>query len=96
LKIAPRAEQDLEDIENYLAREAGVETAVRVVDDILERLAKLEEIASSAGTPRPDLGTGVRSWPLGRYVAYYRESRGEIEIARIRHGARDPQTLTLI
>ena len=95
MRLAPRAERDLEDIEKYVAREAGGATAAGVVDDTLERLGRLDGMAAGAGTPRTELGDGVRSWPVGGYVAYYREKKGEIEVARIRHGARDPDSLAL-
>ena len=95
MRLSRRAERDLEDIEEYLAREAGINVAIRVVSDILERLAKLDGFLASAGTPRPELGTDIRSWPLGSYTAYYREKNREAEIARIWHGSRDPDTLTM-
>jgi plasmid stabilization system protein ParE len=74
MRLAPRAERDIEEIEDYLSREAGEAIAIRVVDNILEKLAKLDGFLSHSGTLRPELGSGVRSWPLGSYTAFYRES----------------------
>ncbi len=38
---------------------------------------------------RPELGEGIRSFPSGNYVIFYRTVEGGIEIMRVLHGARD-------
>lgn len=63
------------------------------MDAIVEKLETLDGIAVRAGALRVEAGPGIRSWPIGRYMAYYREIGNEVEIARIRHGSRDPRTL---
>lgn len=73
----------------------GEEKADASIDVMLDRLAILDGIAADAGSPRPELGPGIRSWPLGRYIAYYRVQKRQTEVARIRHAARDPKTLRL-
>lgn len=41
------------------------------------------------GRLRGELATGLRSFPVGRYVIFYRALSNGIEIVRVLHGARD-------
>jgi toxin ParE1/3/4 len=36
-----------------------------------------------------DMAQGIRCFPAGRYLIYFRKSRRGIEIAHVFHGARD-------
>ncbi|MDN5936202.1 MAG: type II toxin-antitoxin system RelE/ParE family toxin [Nitrosospira sp.] len=50
------------------------------------RLADFHEI----GTERPELGEGIHSFPVERYVLYYRPNGdGSIELGRVLRGSRD-------
>lgn len=42
-----------------------------------------------ARTHRDDIKSGVRGFPAGRYIVYYREISACIVIARVIHGMRD-------
>ena len=84
------AEQDFEDIWNYLAEVADDETAdrtVRAFDDKLELLSDLPGI----GRPRDELRPRLRIFPVGKYLLFYRPIRGGIELLRVIHGAMDIQ-----
>lgn len=41
------------------------------------------------GRARPELATGVRSFPFGRYVIFYAPLDDGIDVVRVLHGARD-------
>ena len=41
------------------------------------------------GRPRAELQADLRSFPVGRYVLFYRPIKGGIEVARVLHGMRD-------
>jgi toxin ParE1/3/4 len=41
------------------------------------------------GRSRTDLHPGLRSFPFGRYVIFYRPLDDGIEVVRVLHGARD-------
>ena len=45
------------------------------------------------GTARPELGKGVRLFSVGQYVVLYEEGAVEgVDIVRVIHGKRDPDT----
>ena len=37
----------------------------------------------NSGKARPDLGDGLRSFPVGRYLVFYRPSPVDIDVIRI-------------
>lgn len=53
--------------------------------ELFRKLAAMPGI----GRNRPELGEGIRSFPSGNYVIFYRTVEGGIEIMRVLHGARD-------
>ena len=55
----------------------------------------LELIASmpGAGAERSELQAGVRSYPVGKYLIFYRVVSDEIQLLRVVHGARDLRRL---
>ena len=42
-----------------------------------------------AGRERPELNEGLRSFPLGSYLIFYRVWAGKLTITRVLHSARD-------
>jgi toxin ParE1/3/4 len=54
-------------------------------------LAKSPEI----GTSRPDLMENLRSFPIKKYVIFYRPIKNGVEIVRVLHGGRDIARLFL-
>ena len=90
-ELTPRAHCDLEEIDDYLARRnpsAARDLLIRVVD-VFEMLARHPE----AGRRRPELKVGLRSFPVGNYVVYYRIAERRVQILRVGHGARDAAAL---
>jgi toxin ParE1/3/4 len=47
------------------------------------------------GANRDRLGSGLRSFPVGNYLVFYRTVPDGIELVRLLHGARDLSRLPL-
>ena len=89
LKLAPAASRDLDEIWAAAAAKEGAEFASAVTDDISDRFPMLATMPEG-GRLRPELEPGLRSFPAGDYIIYYRKAkRGGIQISRIVHGMRD-------
>jgi toxin ParE1/3/4 len=86
-RLSRLAERDLDEIWSYVAEDASLETADRLIDAIVEKFELLSE-QPRMGRLRPEFGAGVRSFTVENHVIYYRHD-GEILIARILHGRRD-------
>jgi toxin ParE1/3/4 len=87
-RVSEVAERDLEEIFVYWAERANVDIADRLIDGIAERFWLLGEYPD-AGRSCEDIAAGVKCFPAGRYLIYYRKSRQGTEILHIFHGARD-------
>ena len=75
----PLAQDDLKEIYDWLARQAGPDVALELVEAIEERCDRLG--ISSTGRQRPEIGRGVLSIPFRRRgVIAYRIVQGEVEI----------------
>jgi toxin ParE1/3/4 len=86
-RLSRLAERDLDEIWSYVAGDASLETADRLIDAMVERFELLSE-QPRMGRLRPEFGSGVRSFTVENHVIYYRHD-GDILIARILHGRRD-------
>ena len=87
LAFAPAAASDLQEIAAYIASH-NPPAAARLVQRIKELALSLAE-TPELGRSREELGRALRSFPVGRYVLFYRRTPGGIEIARVLHGMRD-------
>jgi toxin ParE1/3/4 len=85
------AETDLTEIWVYIATDnpAAADRTILALQDAEDRLARLPHI----GRTRDELSAGLRSWPVGAYLVYYRPEAGGILTVRILHGARDAEAL---
>jgi toxin ParE1/3/4 len=80
-RISEEAEADLDGIWLYVARETGsVNIAHFLIDNITERFWFLGE-HPYAGRRRDDIKPGLRSFPAGNYLIFY---RAENDMAVIR------------
>jgi toxin ParE1/3/4 len=84
--LLPRAEEDLEQIGDYLARRDPA-AAVRLVDAFHEKWLRLTHFPY-LGMERDDIMPGIPHVIVGSYVALYRAAANGIEIVRIFHGHR--------
>ena len=87
-RVSRDAEFDLDEIFLYWAQRAGLEAADRLIDSITERFWLLGE-HPDAGKPLDEIAVGVRCFPAGKYLIYYRRTRRRTEIPHIYHGARN-------
>ena len=85
--ISAAARSDLDDIWLYIAQH-NIEAADRLISAIVSRFPKLAAIPE-LGRQRPELGSQLRSFPVGRHVIFYHPMKNGIEIVRVLHGARD-------
>jgi len=91
VRYLPAAADDLEAIDIYLSQFDPL-AAWRTIELIRSRARRLLEMPER-GRTRSELGVGIRSLPIGKYVLFYRIDRSNIEIVRVLHGARDIRTL---
>lgn len=70
LRFALRAERDLIDIGDFIARDSPA-NAVRFIAR-LEEFCELLVSQPLAGRVRDEVSPGLRSLPYGRYVIFYR------------------------
>lgn len=87
LKISDQAKIDLLEIWLYIAEDSQ-KAADRVINEITKKFDTLVALPRS-GRSREDLGAGLRSTVVGKYVIYYRLIEEGIEIFRVLHGARN-------
>ena len=88
-RLARPAKADLDLIWQRIAGESGIENASRLIDTITDRFPLLAEMPE-LGTTRDLIEGGVRAFPVGNYLIYYRRAqRGGILISRVIHGMRD-------
>jgi toxin ParE1/3/4 len=81
------AANDLLDIWTYIATHSpgAANRVLRQIDQDCSLLAEFPDI----GAHRDELAAGLRSFPRGNYVIFYRPVAGGIEVIRVLHGARD-------
>jgi toxin ParE1/3/4 len=87
-RISEGAESDLNEIFLGWAERASLKIADRILDEIVARFELLGEFFE-AGRPSDDIARGVKSFPAGKYLIYYRGSGEYTEILHIFHGARE-------
>ncbi|MDP9115373.1 MAG: type II toxin-antitoxin system RelE/ParE family toxin [Acidobacteriota bacterium] len=91
-RILKDAERDLDEIFLYWAERTSLSVAERLIDAITERFWILGE-HPEAGYACQDIARGMRCFPAGRYLVYYRKARRGVEILHVFHGARERKTV---
>lgn len=91
VRLTLQAENDILDIWEYIAAD-NVDAADALVDRFTQIFDKL--------THNPDMGIkqdryrhGLRCFPIGNYIIFYRVTDDRIEIYRVLHGARQLEDL---
>ena len=87
LHISTAARADLLEIWAYIA-EHNTAAADRLIDDITSTYGVLLT-HPEIGRRRDEFRTSLRSFPVRKFVIYYRLRDEGIEIFRVLHGARD-------
>ncbi len=88
---SPEAEADLIEIWEYIAQ-YNEEAADKLIDTINQKAILLAN-SPYMGQVRSELQPSIRSFPVGKYVLFYRPIENGIELVRIIHGARDIENL---
>jgi toxin ParE1/3/4 len=87
-RLSRSARRDLQDISDYWAERAGPDVALRIVSGIIETILLLSQ-QQRMGRAVAEFGPGVRRFPSGKHVIYYRVSRTRIQVLHVFHGSRD-------
>lgn len=87
---SPRAKSDLVEIWDYIAEdsEARADAFIDRIDKKFRTLAQ----RPGMGRLRDELAVDLRSFPVGRYVIFYRPLSNGVNIVRVLHSARDLNT----
>ena len=92
LRVSTWAERDLDEIWYYIATNSrSTRTANRVLDRITGRLPLLAD-SPEAGMRREEIEPGLRAFPAGDYMIYYRLGGAYVIVARIIHGSREQRS----
>ncbi|MEN8150936.1 MAG: type II toxin-antitoxin system RelE/ParE family toxin [Planctomycetota bacterium] len=89
--LSATAERDLIEVWRYVS--VDNESAADRLIDRIEQACRLLAGEPGLGALRAELGVGLRSWCMGRYVVIYRSAAVGIEVVRVLHGARDLPSL---
>jgi toxin ParE1/3/4 len=88
VRVSKTARRDLDAIFDYWARRASPDIAGELIYSIKDRFAILAE-SPGIGRTCNEIAPGLRMFPAGKYLIYYRKGRGVLNIQQILHGARD-------
>ncbi len=81
------ANADIEEIAFYISDLNPV--AAHHFLNALEEACELLAGHPLIGRPRPELGEGLRSFPIGNYLIFYVPAPDGIDVARVIYGGRD-------
>lgn len=87
LEISLEAEYDLLEIWLFIAEDQPI-NADRFLDMLYEKVKKLSEFPD-LGRDRPELGYGLKSFPVERYNLYYAVTASKLILVRVLPGDRD-------
>lgn len=90
-RLSPLADDDLTDIWNYVA-EYDERSADSLIEQLVHRFVMLSRF-QEAGRDRDELIPGLKSFPVDRYLVFYRVIPEGIEILRVLHSSRDVENL---
>ena len=89
LEISIDAENDLLDIWLYIAEDQPI-NADRFLDKLHQKALKLAEFPE-LGRERPELANHLKSFPVDRYVLFYRITETKCILVRVLPADRDVQ-----
>ena len=86
-RILPRAGLDIEEIGLYIAQDSP-DAAMRIANRLYELFQVVAE-NPMMGQSQDDLALGLRSFPTGNYLIFYRPIENGIEVVRVLNASRD-------
>jgi toxin ParE1/3/4 len=90
-RITPQAEADLAEVWQYVAK-GGETRAGAFLDKVLQQCRQLAQFPRM-GRTRFNLAPNLRSFPVKKFVIFYRPVDDTVEIVRILYGARDIESI---
>ena len=91
-RLSQKALSDLDNILDYINQD-NEEAAARILRAIHGQCNALAASPLMGRSREQELGPRIRSFPIGRYVIFYRPVFDGVEIIRVLHGAQDIQLL---
>lgn len=89
IRVSSLADRDLDDIWYEISKRSGnTEIAGGVIESIID-VFPLFASNPEAGRRRDEIELGLRSFPVEKYIIYYRISGQHLVISRVIHGMRD-------
>jgi toxin ParE1/3/4 len=90
-QLTTEARADIADIRRYIARDNSP-AAAKVVGSIRETLRDVISRHPLVGTACDEIAAGLRYFPVGSYVIFYRVDQSII-VVRVLHGARNASAI---
>lgn len=82
--------ENIGDVAEYIAREtANTEVGERFASRLERQCEKLARLPGTLGRLRPELADGIRSFPIGSYIIFFRYLGDVLEIVNVLEGHRD-------
>jgi toxin ParE1/3/4 len=91
LSYAPRAQRDITEIAEYIARDKPDAARKWVVE--VRRKCRVLARNPGLGDSRDEFGIGIRSAYLGHYIVFFRADGNMVEIVRVVRGDREMRFL---
>ena len=92
IRVSTLAERDLDNIWYRIATQSN---SMEIANGVVESITVTFPLFAGnpeAGTRRDEIELGVRGFPVGKYIVYYRESGNYVVISRVIHGMRDQKS----
>jgi toxin ParE1/3/4 len=87
---SPLSDSDLDDIWYYVACQSGsMDIADRLIGSISDRFFRLASHPHLGRARDEDLRPGLRTFPVGEYVIFYRIEDEDVVILRVLRGSRN-------
>ncbi len=90
-RLSPQAEEDLIEIWVFISKD-NVEAADKTLGEI-EKVFEILAEYPEAGRERPEIAPRLRSFPVKRYITFYRPLSDCVEIIRVLHGSREIESI---
>ena len=90
-RVSSQARKDLAEIWLFIAQD-DLDSADNFIELLVSRFPMLAK-SPQMGRGRNELSDGVRSFPVDRYLIFYRLDAKGIEIVRVIHSGRDIDSL---
>jgi toxin ParE1/3/4 len=87
--VSGPARRDLAGYWQYVARESGSLAVADRSQESIERCFAALGRSPEIGRPRDEIQVGLRSFPIGNHIIYYRLRGPRLHISRVIHGNRD-------